>query len=170
MGDVPETCGPGTDRECCVNYCGVPSPYWDFILLPVTIDNLIEKFAFTRDIFQWLSTNLPEYALVESHGAELHIGRMAEFNRLFLEECPSSFAKSRQHFTASWSLITAWSTNCPTTHTTETALLACKQQPTPNTQHHHHQSPHTSNFIKNGIRLQLYSNNKLNNNYIKTHL
>eukprot|EP01108_Squamamoeba_japonica_P003397 TRINITY_DN276_c0_g1_i2.p1 TRINITY_DN276_c0_g1~~TRINITY_DN276_c0_g1_i2.p1 ORF type:complete len:166 (+),score=67.47 TRINITY_DN276_c0_g1_i2:62-559(+) len=88
-----EQCGPGTDRECCVNYCGVPDPYWDFILLPVTLDNLIEKFLFTRDIFQWLGSNLPEFSIIEDHSAELHIGRMAEFNRLFLEECLEAFCE-----------------------------------------------------------------------------
>merc|ERR1739848_569030 len=92
-GDGSTCCGPGTDRECCVNYCGVPDPYWDFILLPVTIDNLIEKFLFTRDVFVWLSDNLPEYSLVETQAAELHIGRMAEFNRLFLEECLEEFCE-----------------------------------------------------------------------------
>merc|ERR1712146_135489 len=138
MGDVPETCGPGTDRECCVNYCGVPSPYWDFILLPVTIDNLIEKFAFTRDIFQWLRPTCPSTHWSSRTAPSCTLAAWPSSTDFSSKSVSSSFAKSRQHFTASWSLITAWSTNCPTTHTTETALLACKQQPTPNTQHHHH--------------------------------
>ncbi len=90
---APKPCGPGTERECCVNYGGVPDPYWDFVLLPVTLDNLIEKFRFTRDVFVWLSTNLPDFSRVEQHSAELHIGRMAEFNRLFLDECLETFCE-----------------------------------------------------------------------------
>jgi hypothetical protein len=79
--------------QCCVNYCGIPDPYWDFILLPVTLDNLIEKFRFARDVFVWLTANLPDFHKIESHAAELHIGRMAEFNRLFLEECLEEFCE-----------------------------------------------------------------------------
>ena len=92
-GDGTTCCGPATGRQCCINYSGVPDPYWDFVLLPVTIDNLIEKFLFTRDVFQWLGTNLPEYKLIETQIAELHIGRMAEFNRLFIEECLEEFCE-----------------------------------------------------------------------------
>lgn len=76
-----------------MNYSGVPDPYWDFVLLPVTLDNLIEKFRFTLDVFTWLNANLPEFSRVEQHSAELHIGRMAEFNRLFLEECLEAFCE-----------------------------------------------------------------------------
>ena len=70
-GDGSTCCGPATGRQCCINYSGVPDPYWDFVLLPVTIDNLIEKFLFTREVFTWLSNNLPEYAMIETQIAEL---------------------------------------------------------------------------------------------------
>ena len=71
-------------RECCVNYSGVPDPYWDFVLLPVTLNDVIDKLRFTNEVFAYLASALPPYDLIGPQSRDLHFGRMAEFNNVFL--------------------------------------------------------------------------------------
>jgi len=91
---TPPPCGGSTGTPCCVNYAGVPDAHWDFMLLPVTLDSLIEKFRIAREVFQWLNTNLPNYSDLRDSDVELNLGRMAEFNRLFLEENLQAFCEA----------------------------------------------------------------------------
>jgi hypothetical protein len=92
-GDGTTCCGAG-GKECCVNYCGVPDAYWDFLLLPVTIDDIIDKLRFANEVFMWLCDALPPYETVGPRGRDLYFGRMAEFNRVFLEECLEDFCQA----------------------------------------------------------------------------
>ena len=86
-------CGAG-GKECCVNYSGVPDAYWDFVLLPVTIDDIIDKLRFANEIFAWLYEALPPYEQIGPKSRDLYFGRMAEFNRVFLEECLEDFCEA----------------------------------------------------------------------------
>lgn len=50
---------------------------------------------FTHEIFDWLNKALPPYdALGPVKTRDLNIGRMAEFNRLLLEECLEDFCEA----------------------------------------------------------------------------
>jgi hypothetical protein len=55
-------------------------------LLPVTLDDIIDKLTFTNEIFMWLNSALPPYSDIMSQSQNLNIGRMAEFNWLFLDQ------------------------------------------------------------------------------------
>merc|ERR1711904_486478 len=52
-GDGTSCCG-GDGNECCVNYCGVADAYWDFLLLPVTLCDIVDKLRFSADVLQYL--------------------------------------------------------------------------------------------------------------------
>merc|ERR1712000_246787 len=86
-------CG-GNGSTCCVNYCDVPDLYWDFMLLPVTLDNVIEKLEMTYEVVNWISDNVPDCDNVTAEDAEtLQVGRMAEFNRIFIDDCLDEFGR-----------------------------------------------------------------------------
>jgi hypothetical protein len=92
-GDGTSCCGAG-GKECCVNYNNVPDAYWDFVLLPVTLDDIIDKLRFANEIFAWLCDALPPYDQIGPKSRDLYFGRMAEFNRLFLESCLEDFCEA----------------------------------------------------------------------------
>merc|ERR1711985_74161 len=91
-GDGTSCCG-GDGNECCVNYCGVADAYWDFLLLPVTLRDIVDKLRFSADVLQYLCDALPPYEVIGIESRELYFGRMAEFNRVFLEECLEDFCE-----------------------------------------------------------------------------
>jgi len=94
FGKKYDACGKcgGNNSTCCVNYCDVADQYWDFMLLPVTLDNLIEKLELTYATVAWLNTNLPTADNVDAAVAnKLQVGRMAEFNRIFMQDCLDAF-------------------------------------------------------------------------------
>ena len=65
--DACGKCG-GNNSTCCVNYCDVSDQYWDFMLLPVTLDNLIEKLELIQSTVVWLNKQLPSADSVDSAG------------------------------------------------------------------------------------------------------
>jgi hypothetical protein len=95
--DACGVCG-GDNSTCCFNYCDVPNAYWDFLLLPVTLDNLIDQIEVTRNVLVWLRQNLPSADEVDKQAVtELQAGRMAEFNRVFLTDCLVEFCEVSGH-------------------------------------------------------------------------
>merc|ERR1739848_605946 len=98
-GDGTSCCG-GDGNECCVNYCGVADAYWDFLLLPVTLRDIVDKLRFSADVLQYLCDALPPYEVIGIESRELYFGRMAEFNRVFLEECLEDFCEASGHLYA----------------------------------------------------------------------
>jgi len=85
--DACGVCG-GHNTTCCVNYCDVPDTYWDFMLLPVTLDNIIEKLEVIYNAVAYVDNRLPSSNVVDvSTATALQVGRMAEFNRIFLYDC-----------------------------------------------------------------------------------
>ena len=92
-GGNGSTCCGANGKACCVNYSAVPDAYWDFLLLPVTLNDIIDKLRFTHEIFDFLNRALPPYDVIQTKIRELNIGRMAEFNRLFIEECLEEFCE-----------------------------------------------------------------------------
>jgi hypothetical protein len=89
--DACGVCG-GHNTTCCVNYCDVPDTYWDFMLLPVTLDNIIEKLEVIYNAVAYVDAQLPSSSVVDNSTATaLQVGRMAEFNRIFLYDCLDVF-------------------------------------------------------------------------------
>merc|ERR1739848_261614 len=95
-----DLCCGGDGNECCVNYCGVADAYWDFLLLPVTLRDIVDKLRFSADVLQYLCDALPPYEVIGIESRELYFGRMAEFNRVFLEECLEDFCEASGHLSA----------------------------------------------------------------------
>lgn len=94
FGGKYDACGVcnGDNSTCCVNYCDVPNDYWNFLLLPVTLDNLIDQIELTRGVLVYLRDKLPNADTIDKQGInELQAGRMAEFNRVFLADCLVDF-------------------------------------------------------------------------------
>jgi hypothetical protein len=104
FGGKYDACGVcnGDNSTCCVNYCDVPNDYWNFLLMPVTLDNLIDQIELTRGVLVYLRNTLPHADSVDKQAiAELQAGRMAEFNRVFLSDCLVDFcAESGQLYKA----------------------------------------------------------------------
>ena len=93
-GDGTSCCPGGEEGDCCVDYCDIPDPYWDYVLLPVTLQDIIEKLRFTRELLDWIAYHYPTVEEAGEAEGDLHLGRMAEFNRLFLEECLEDFCEA----------------------------------------------------------------------------
>jgi len=94
---VYDSCGVcgGDDSSCCVNYADVPDTLWNFLLLPLTVDGLIEKLQLSQDTLGHLIDLLPSMEHLNADAiAELQLGRMAQFNRVFLDDCLQDFGAS----------------------------------------------------------------------------
>jgi hypothetical protein len=94
---VYDSCGVcgGDDSSCCVNYADVPDTLWNFLLLPLTVDGLIEKLQLSQDTLGHLIDLLPSVDnLTVDAIADLQLGRMAQFNRVFLDDCLQDFGSS----------------------------------------------------------------------------
>eukprot|EP01108_Squamamoeba_japonica_P008365 TRINITY_DN741_c0_g2_i2.p1 TRINITY_DN741_c0_g2~~TRINITY_DN741_c0_g2_i2.p1 ORF type:complete len:570 (+),score=393.14 TRINITY_DN741_c0_g2_i2:56-1765(+) len=94
FGAAYDSCGvcDGDNTTCCVNYCDVPNAYWNFMLLPVTLDNLLDQIELTRATLTALRDALPAADSVDADEIRLlQAGRMSEFNRVFLDECLVDF-------------------------------------------------------------------------------
>jgi hypothetical protein len=90
---VLDACGVcnGDNSTCCHDYLGVENALWDFVLLPVAVDEMIEKLQNLHAVLTWVSGELPHLEGGERnlpvHVGEEKVGTVAEINQLFLREC-----------------------------------------------------------------------------------
>ena len=94
---VVDACGKcgGTNSSCCSNYLGVENNLWDFVLLPVAVDDMIQRLEKTRSVIEWTYNAVPE---IEDMSIFYQWGDVAELNKLFLSDCLSPFCKKSTNF------------------------------------------------------------------------
>ena len=107
---VIDACGvcKGDNSSCCVNYLGVYNYVWDWLLLRVSIDDLIVKLRNLYYMLQCENENLPWYDDARCDGqsnenakqiASLQLGDMAATHTDWLLDCLNSFNEMVQQWT-----------------------------------------------------------------------
>lgn len=88
-GDAKEDiCGvcDGDGSTCCNGYNSINDDFWDYILLPESLDALIDRFQNTRSVLEWIQEKMPERSAIPSEMMEA-LGQLANVNKNFLQEC-----------------------------------------------------------------------------------
>jgi hypothetical protein len=75
----------------------VDNEFWNFVLLPVSVDDIIERLEKTYNLLQWISNNIPEESAL-SPSMLARVGLMAEINKMFCGKCLVSFCTDSSQF------------------------------------------------------------------------
>jgi len=105
-----DACGVcnGDNSSCCINYLGVYNYIWDWLLLRVSIDDIIHKLRNLYYMLECENANLPWYDDSQCDGesnenanqiAALQLGDMAATHTDWLLDCLTSFNEMVQQWT-----------------------------------------------------------------------
>lgn len=110
---VIDLCGQcqGNNSTCCYNYLGIDNTFWNYILLPIAIDEQIYKLQRTYAVVNWIYQNFPTYREISSQTQSL--GLLAEISKYFLDKCLGGLCNSSSKFLKRLDYINQTSSNCP---------------------------------------------------------
>jgi hypothetical protein len=74
---------------------GVDNRVWDFVLLPVAVDDIIQRLQQTRSVLEYVYENIPEEDVLT---VELQWGDVAEINNIFNVDCITPFCGVSRDF------------------------------------------------------------------------
>ena len=98
-GDGTSCCGGDGGEPCCKNYGGVSDAYWNYLLLPKTLDNILDQLRAARRLVGQVQQHLPAYSSLDSAQlAALNVGETAEFNRMYLQDAHRAFCEASSAF------------------------------------------------------------------------
>jgi len=84
--DACGVCG-GNGTSCCENFLGIESQFWDFILLPEALEDMISRLQNSYDILEYVNNNLPEEGDKILKDNAFSVGGLVALNRDFLQDC-----------------------------------------------------------------------------------
>jgi len=102
----PDFCGEcnGNNTKCCYNERGVPNYFWDWLLFPVAVDELIIKLEDLKNTLIEINDNLPDYENIPSESG-LDFSALLDANYAWLASEEGCLVPLNDNLEVMWNLL-----------------------------------------------------------------